>query len=176
MVDKAATTSCATVNGLNQYPTVGGKNTTYDAKGNVMPNGSNLGPRFFMGGKQYFSEIWLYNLRNRFYSPDWGRFLQPDPIGFTGDPSNIYRYCGNNPANGSDPEGTNVSWIWSSAENHSYVGMSNASGMTYFNFYPKFKNVFSLTLGPGVWAQSNNRPAGTTYATTITSPEQDAQI
>jgi hypothetical protein len=47
----------------------------------------------------------LYDLRNRFYSPDLGRFLQPDPIGFAGDPSNIYRYVGNNPVNRSDPSG-----------------------------------------------------------------------
>jgi RHS repeat-associated protein len=42
-------------------------------------------------------EIGLYDLRNRFYSPDIGRFLQPDPIGFRGDRTNLYRHCGNNP-------------------------------------------------------------------------------
>ncbi len=39
-------------------------------------------------------------------SPDLGRFLQPDPIGFKGDSSNLYRYCGNDWANRSDPMGT----------------------------------------------------------------------
>jgi uncharacterized protein RhaS with RHS repeats len=39
-------------------------------------------------------------------SPDLGRFLQPDPIGFKGDASNLYRYCGNDWANRSDPMGT----------------------------------------------------------------------
>src|SRR3954465_1738925 len=34
-----------------------------------------------------------------------GVFLQPDPAGFAGDPSNLYRYCGNNPVNGIDPYG-----------------------------------------------------------------------
>jgi hypothetical protein len=34
-----------------------------------------------------------------------GRFLQPDPIGFSGDATNLYRYCGNNPTNLTDPLG-----------------------------------------------------------------------
>src|SRR5213594_1317008 len=38
-------------------------------------------------------------------SPDLGRFLQPDPIGFKGDASNLYRYCGNAWANRTDPTG-----------------------------------------------------------------------
>ncbi len=36
------------------------------------------------------SDLGLYDLRNRFYSPDIGRFLQPDPIGFAGDPERIF--------------------------------------------------------------------------------------
>src|SRR5713226_8455195 len=40
-------------------------------------------------------------------SPDLGRFLQPDPIGFKGDSSNLYRYCGNDWANKTDPLGLN---------------------------------------------------------------------
>lgn len=47
----------------------------------------------------------LYDYRNRVYSPNLTRFLQPDPIGFAGDPSNLYRYCGNNSLNRSDPDG-----------------------------------------------------------------------
>jgi RHS repeat-associated protein len=56
-------------------------------------------------GQQWYSELGLYDLRNRFYSPDIGRFLQPDPIGFAGDASNLYRYCRNNPLKWSDPSG-----------------------------------------------------------------------
>jgi uncharacterized protein RhaS with RHS repeats len=51
-------------------------------------------------------ELGLYDNRNRFMSPDLGRFLQPDPIGFKGDASNLYRYCGNDWANRTDPMGT----------------------------------------------------------------------
>ncbi|HVS34951.1 MAG TPA: RHS repeat-associated core domain-containing protein, partial [Gemmataceae bacterium] len=33
------------------------------------------------------------------------RWLQPDPSGFGGGDGNLYRYCDNNPTNGSDPTG-----------------------------------------------------------------------
>ena len=39
------------------------------------------------------------------YSPTLTRFLQPDPIGFAGDPTNLYRYCGGDPVNNVDPNG-----------------------------------------------------------------------
>jgi len=61
--------------------------------------------RHLFTGQQWYSDIGLYDLRNRFYSPDIGRFLQSDPIGFRGDRSNLYRYCGNNPVMRRDPSG-----------------------------------------------------------------------
>lgn len=66
---------------------------------------SNYSVRHLFTGQQWHKEIGLYDLRNRFYSPDLGRFLQPDPTGFDGDPANLYRYCGNNPVTSSDPTG-----------------------------------------------------------------------
>jgi RHS repeat-associated protein len=46
----------------------------------------------------------LYYYRARHYSPAWGRFLQPDPIGTTGG-VNLYAYVGNDPLNFTDPDG-----------------------------------------------------------------------
>ncbi len=66
---------------------------------------SAYGVCYLFTGQQWRTEIGLYDLRNRFYSPDIGRFLQPDPIGFNGDATNLYRYCGNNPVTRSDPNG-----------------------------------------------------------------------
>jgi RHS repeat-associated protein len=65
---------------------------------------SNYSVRHLFTGQQLYKEIGLYDLRNRFYSPDIGRFLQPDPIGFKGG-NNLYRYCGNNPVTRWDPFG-----------------------------------------------------------------------
>jgi len=66
---------------------------------------SNYSVRHLFTGQQWYQELGLYDLRNRFYSPDIGRFLQPDPIGFRGDGSNLYRYCRNNPVTRWDPFG-----------------------------------------------------------------------
>jgi RHS repeat-associated protein len=47
----------------------------------------------------------LYFMRNRWYSPVIGRFVQQDPIGLAGG-TNLYGYTGNNPTNWADPLGT----------------------------------------------------------------------
>lgn len=39
------------------------------------------------------------------YNPDLGTFDQRDPIGYDGGDDNLYRYCGNNPLNATDPGG-----------------------------------------------------------------------
>jgi RHS repeat-associated protein len=57
------------------------------------------------GGARWMTQLALYDDRNRFMSPALGRFIQPDPIGFKGDASNLYRYCGNDWANRTDPTG-----------------------------------------------------------------------
>src|ERR1043166_8462079 len=46
---------------------------------------SNIGNRFMFSGREYFSELGLYDMRNRVYDPVMGRFFQTDPIGFQGD-------------------------------------------------------------------------------------------
>jgi RHS repeat-associated protein len=55
-------------------------------------------------GRRYDPETGLFHYRARAYSPDLGRFLQPDPIGYA-DSMNLYAYCGNNPVNWIDPLG-----------------------------------------------------------------------
>lgn len=47
----------------------------------------------------------LLFMRNRYYSPSLGRFIQMDPIGLNGEDVNLYRYCENNPIVGIDPNG-----------------------------------------------------------------------
>jgi RHS repeat-associated protein len=79
----------------------------YDANNNQLP-ASNYAVRHLFTGQQWYGDVGLYDLRNRFYSPDIGRFLQPDPVGFRGDPTNLYRYSGNNPVTRFDPTGTSM--------------------------------------------------------------------
>src|SRR5437764_1502212 len=81
-----------------------GRPLIYDPGGNLLAQ-SSYGNRFMFQGRDYLKEPGLYDYRNRFYQFALGRFLQPDPIGFAGDSSNLYRYCGNDSGNGPDPYG-----------------------------------------------------------------------
>jgi RHS repeat-associated protein len=76
----------------------------YNAGGTPI-TASAYGIRNLFNGEQWRSELGLYDLRNRLYSPDTGRFIQADPAGHTGG-DNLYRYGSNNPLKNTDPMGT----------------------------------------------------------------------
>lgn len=61
-------------------------------------------PQFGFTGQRPDQETGLYYYRARQYSPEWGRFTQPDPIGYGGG-ANLYAYVYNDPLNLLDPEG-----------------------------------------------------------------------
>ena len=53
-------------------------------------------------------EIGMFYLQSRYYSPDMGRFLNPDSFTSTGQGilgNNMFTYCGNNPVQYVDPCG-----------------------------------------------------------------------
>jgi len=77
----------------------------YNPSNNIRSGGSIYGIRHLFTGQQWYSELGLYDLLSRLYSPDIGRFIQADPTGFNGDATNLYRYCGNNALTHSDPTG-----------------------------------------------------------------------
>ncbi len=68
------------------------------------PAESATGNRQLFTGREWEGELGLYNYRARFYAPEAGRFVSPDPIGVSGG-LNLYGYCGNNPVNLTDPSG-----------------------------------------------------------------------
>src|SRR6266404_1153866 len=82
-----------------------GKPRVYNSAGLYQAGATTVAKDLFTG-QRWIVEIGLYDDHNRFMSPDLGRFLQPDPIGFKGDASNLYRYCGNDWANRTDLMGT----------------------------------------------------------------------
>ncbi len=87
-----------------------GKPFVYSSSGTLRSVSAN-GIRHLFTGQQWYNQMGLYDMRNRFYSPDTGRFLQGDPSGFNGDATNLYRYCGNNPLKRSDPTGLHfIQW------------------------------------------------------------------
>ena len=65
---------------------------------------SGLGNIWTFAARQWDQESGLMHYRNRAYSAELGRFLQPDPAGYA-DGMNLYAYTGNNPLLFSDPYG-----------------------------------------------------------------------
>ncbi|MEY2501722.1 MAG: hypothetical protein QOI07_2056, partial [Verrucomicrobiota bacterium] len=76
----------------------------YDAAGNNVGY-SLFANRFLFTGREWLSDLKLYDYRNRMYQRELGRFMQPDPKHFAAGDYNLYRYCHNDPVNKSDPTG-----------------------------------------------------------------------
>jgi RHS repeat-associated protein len=66
---------------------------------------SAYGNRFMFQGREYFPELGLYDFRHRFYDPFIGRFIQTDATGFDAGDMNLFRYCGDDPVDKTDPMG-----------------------------------------------------------------------
>src|SRR5206468_3255876 len=60
--------------------------------------------QFGYTGQRVDAESGLYYYRARHYSAAWGRFLQPDPIGYSTG-TLLYAYVANDPLNTLDPLG-----------------------------------------------------------------------
>ena len=89
-----------------------GTPSVYDAAGNLRSGGSLYDNRYQWksgGAYEWLAQAGLYYCRARFYTPQQGRWLQPDPIGQAGG-LNIYTYCGNDPVDGIDPNGLTLIW------------------------------------------------------------------
>ncbi len=90
-------------------------------------------------GEYTDSETGLIYLRNRYYDPELGRFINVDPI-FSG--ANWYAYCSGNPIRYSDPFGTEQIVI--SGGRYSY----NEKGNFKYNFIePAIKKLIELKKG-----------------------------
>ena len=79
----------------------------YDAFGRGRPDDGPAGYPFRYTGQRLDPWTGTYHYKAREYSPQLGRFLQPDPARFVDGP-NVYAYVGNNPWNATDPTGMEV--------------------------------------------------------------------
>ena len=103
----------------------------YDAWGKIVNLSSltaiaQVNP-FRYRGYYYDTESGLYYLNSRYYNAEWGRFINADGYVSTGQGLmgyNMFAYCGNNPANNVDPNGTcfyNANGVWCH-DNWEYLG------------------------------------------------------
>jgi RHS repeat-associated protein len=96
---------------------------------------SLYGLRFLFQGGEFSEATGLVRFGARWYSPDLGRWLSPDPIGLEGG-LNLYEFCANNPVNFTDTSG-----LWSVGvtvyNGSDPLGPHFAQGarwMSYFNY------------------------------------------
>ena len=71
--------------------------------------------RFLYTGREWDSELQIYQYRFRYYDSVIGRFLSEDPSGFQGNDVNLFRYVANDTVNRVDPlglEGESVTGRW----------------------------------------------------------------
>jgi RHS repeat-associated protein len=138
-VTQLTNTSGAVIEGYSYD--VFGTPTFKNGTGGVI-SGTQFTNRFLFAGREYLAGVNLYQYRNRAYSPDIGRFLQPDPIGHDGDGYSFYRFCGNDPVNNDDPSGldpgADFSFFEGGGSDFFSYGTSD-SGTTFFsNYSPSF--------------------------------------
>lgn len=84
---------------------VGAILTEYDYTPFGISSASNATANRFRYTAREFETQELNYHRARYYDPTVGRWLSPDPIGFSGGDTNLYAYVGNDPVNFVDPSG-----------------------------------------------------------------------
>lgn len=142
--------------------------TFYNASGSQIGS-SACGIRHLFHGQLWTQETGLNDYRNRMQLPSMGVFMQTDPIRFSGDPTHLYRFCGNNALNAGDPMGldfwrgrvppeggyvTDFAWYFGVTDPQSQ------SGQTWFQYTagPTFTVIASVPSGYESWGNIGLTP------------------
>jgi len=123
---------------------------TFDSFGNLVDE-TNPAVEFLFAftARDRDPETGLQYHRARYYDPTLGRWLSEDPIGFAGDPWNLYRYVANSSTNLTDPTGK--FWIWSKEEWRLAPGMAPRLVLTEY-----VASAAGIQLGDGIPKVSTN--------------------
>jgi RHS repeat-associated protein len=107
---RGTTTSYYEVDGLGSITSLSNSSgslvqtNTYDSFGNQTASSGSLTNFFRYTGREFDAESGLYFNRARYYDPQVARFLNEDPIRFSGG-INFYSYTGNSPIDFGDQSG-----------------------------------------------------------------------
>jgi len=102
----------------------------YTAYGQVAAESAPAqGDRFKYAGMELDAAINLYYDRRRYFDPAAGRFISPDPSGFSAGDADIYRFGGNEPANVIDPSGLDGWGAFGGAVEGGAVGTATGAGV-----------------------------------------------
>jgi RHS repeat-associated protein len=136
----------------------------YDSYGNILSQTNSANQPFFTyTGKHLDAATGLYYYNARWYDSATGKFIGQDPLGFAAGDMNLYRYCGNNPVNYTDPTGCSGGdggWAGHNvgarflleAENH-----ASQMGRTLRNKSDELANT--------AWTQAQHAPTSSPYNT-----------
>jgi RHS repeat-associated protein len=128
--------------GFPRFHNAAGQNlTVYDGPSNSERGYSPYGNRFLFTGREWLTDLKLYDYRNRMYQPELGRFLQPDPKQFDAGDYNLYRYCHNDPVNKIDPTGLDTY-----QQNRDFDGLGG--GVSYQSNFNIGTHSFTFTTNP----------------------------
>jgi len=133
------------------------RTTEYTAYGSVR-SGADPGTIGFAGARRD-PKTGLYYMRNRYYSPELGRFVSRDPIGFLGG-GNMYGYVGNNPSRTRDPLGLADQFeYWDESRAQSsrqrVAAVFLVSRLTFIRRVNPFRLLPMLNLGPNFRPRSS---------------------
>ena len=106
-----------------------GEPEIHDGTNGALLEASAIGNNHLYTGQIYDAETGFYYYKARYYSPQLGRFMQRDPLGYI-DGYNLYAYVNNNPLNWIDPLGMNSKEKSTnpSAGNPGYIVFENNRG------------------------------------------------
>lgn len=141
---------------------------SYDEYGKLSQGSAISGQPYRYTGRRFDAETGLYYYRARYYSPDLGRFLSADPIGYKDD-QNLYTYAKNDPVSFFDPNGksaisvdfrdqavhawTNGPTVW---QGHAGVVMINdRTGYTQYREFGRYNGTPGLVRGSPVGSIQN---------------------
>ncbi|MCL5283486.1 MAG: RHS repeat-associated core domain-containing protein [Armatimonadetes bacterium] len=104
------------------------------------------------------SETGLLLLTHRYYDPAEGRFVNRDPIGFSGG-VNLYGYVGNDAVMGVDPSGEIVKFCWRPVLGIPGIGGLPGKGTAHWFLYDPKCGCLGYGKG-GVMIEKNNNCKG----------------